>query len=58
LFAGIGACLLKFTDMGSTGLLIMVLVDFVFAMWLGMTIGFGGVARGEMMDLTKKKKRQ
>jgi hypothetical protein len=55
LFAGLGACLLMFTERGSTGLLIMVLVDFVFAMWLGLTIGFGGVPRGKMMDLTKKR---
>lgn len=54
-FAGLGAYLLKFTEMGSTGLLIMVLVDFMFAMWLGLTIGFGGVPRGTMNDLTKKR---
>jgi len=40
--------------MGSTGLLIMVLVDFVFAMWLGLTIGFGGVPRGMIMISRKR----
>jgi hypothetical protein len=53
-FAGVMAYLLLFTDRASTGLLTMFLCDFSFALWLGMTVGFGGVSRGTLRDLTKK----
>lgn len=36
------------------GLLIMFLSDFVFAIWLGSSVGFGGVARGSMNDFKRK----
>ena len=54
LFAAITAYLLVFTNRGSTGLFIMFVCDFVFALWMGATIGFGGVERGTLKDLTKK----
>ena len=53
-FAAIMAYLLLFTDRASTGLFIMFLCDFSFGLWLGMTVGFGGVSRGRMRDLTRK----
>ena len=53
-FAGVMAYLLLFTDRASTGLLTMFLCDFSFALWLGMTVGFDGVSRGKLRDLTKK----
>jgi len=56
-FAALEAGLLVFTDRGSTGLLIMLVCDLGFALWLGSTIGFGFVERGKMKDLTKKKQK-
>jgi len=53
-FAAVMAYLLFFTDRASTGLLLMFVGDFSFALWLGMTVGFGGVSRGKLKDLTKK----
>ena len=53
-FAMITAYLLLFTDRGTTGLLMMFVVDFSFALWLGMITGFGGVSKGKMRDFTKK----
>jgi hypothetical protein len=55
LSVSIEACLLLFTDRGSTGLLTMCVIDFTFAVWLGLTIGFGGVEKGNL-DLEKKQK--
>jgi hypothetical protein len=57
LFASISGYLLLFTDRGSTGLLTMFLVDTIFALWLGFTIGFGGVERGTL-DVQRLEKRR
>ena len=46
--------LMLFTDLGSTGLLIMFLVDTTGALILGSKIGFSGPPRGSFSDLTKK----
>jgi hypothetical protein len=56
-FAVVTAYLLLFTDRASTGLFVMFICDFSFALWLGMTIGFGGVSRGKLRDLSEKSQR-
>lgn len=55
-FAALELYLMFFTDSGSTGLVIMFLVDTIGALCLGSTIGFQWPARGKFSaDLTKKK---
>jgi hypothetical protein len=52
--ASLTAYLTFFTDTGSTGMFIMLVVDVVFAIWLGMTIGFGGGKGGTLPEFSKK----
>lgn len=52
--ASLTAYLTFFTDMGSTGMFIMLVTDVIFAIWLGMTIGFGGGKGGTLPDISKK----
>jgi hypothetical protein len=55
IFSALEAYLLLFTDRASTGLFLMLVGDFGFAVWLGCTIGFGFAERGALKDLTKQK---
>jgi hypothetical protein len=46
--------LLLFTDRGSTGLFMILVADFVFAIWLGLSVGFGGRRRGRLLDFSNE----
>jgi len=50
----ISAYLLLFTDRGSTGLFMILVADLVFAVWLGLSVGFGGGRQGTLPDFSKK----
>jgi hypothetical protein len=52
--ASLTAYLTFFTDLGSTGMFIMLVADIIFAIWLGITVGFGGGKGGTLPDFSKK----
>jgi hypothetical protein len=52
--ASLTAYLTFFTDLGSTGMFIMLVADVAFAIWLGITVGFGGGKGGTLPDFSKK----